>query len=627
MVFTSVRDECRYLAESFTRHNLGMCGIAGYVGPKEAVGIVFDQITRLEYRGYDSAGVAFHSENGIGILKKAGKLVNLKQLLESERPESHLAIAHSRWATHGGPTDENAHPHFDQSGKIAVIHNGIIENYFELQEELAADGHTFKSETDTEIAAHVIGREYEKTGDLTAAVRNSVPRLRGAYAMVVLSVEDPERIVAVRNASPLVLGLGEGENFLASDIPALLPYTRNVVVMDEGDLVTITREGIAIEDGNGEPKDYEILHVDWDVEAAEKGGFPHFMIKEIHEQPGAVRACLSGRLHADGTVSLTNTLPDEVWKRTERVIMIACGTAYHAGLMGAHLIERILRIPVEVKYASEFRYNNPVLRETDLVVVISQSGETADTLAALKLAKSRGIATLGVVNVVGSSIARECNAVHYLQAGPEISVASTKAYSGQVVTLALATMYAAQVRGVSHDLARPLAALPDMMAEAICLEEQCLAIAKLIRDTQLMFYLGRGADAAAALEGALKMKEIAYVPTQESPAGEMKHGPLALVEPGVVAVFGCTDPETKDKVISNVKEVKARRGTIIGIGLEDPLLRSVCDEFLPIPSTEHHVIDATLSVLPMQLLAYHLAHLRGCEIDQPRNLAKSVTVE
>jgi glucosamine--fructose-6-phosphate aminotransferase (isomerizing) len=352
------------------------------------------------------------------------------------------------------------------------------------------------------------------------------------------------------------------------------------------------------------------------------------MIKEIHEQPDSVRACLAGRLQADGSVVLKNTLPDEFWKRTERVIMIACGTAYHAGLMGAYLIERMLRIPVSVEYASEFRYNDPILRDTDLVIAVSQSGETADTLAALKLAKSKGIATLGVVNVVGSSIARECDAVHYLQAGPEISVASTKAYSGQVVTLALCALYAAQVRGVaSGSLGESLAKLPNAMSEAICLEEQCLAIAKKIRDTQLMFYLGRGADAAAALEGALKMKEIAYVATQESPAGEMKHGPLALVEPGVVAVFGATDPDTRDKVVSNIKEVKARRGTIIGIGLDDPMMRNVCDEFLAIPDTGSHVVNATLSVLPMQLLAYHLAHLRGCEIDQPRNLAKSVTVE
>jgi glucosamine--fructose-6-phosphate aminotransferase (isomerizing) len=413
--------------------------------------------------------------------------------------------------------------------------------------------------------------------------------------------------------------------------------------MDEGDLATLSRDGITLEDGNGEPKTPEVLTIDWDIEAAEKGGFPHFMIKEIHEQPDSVRACLTGRLQTDGSVLLKNTLPDEIWKQTERVIMIACGTAYHAGLMGAYLIERMLRIPVTVDYASEFRYNDPILRETDLVIVVSQSGETADTLAALKLAKRRGVPTLGVVNVVGSSIARECDAVHYLQAGPEISVASTKAYSGQVVTLALCALYAAQVRNTPpplvgerrglgggetpETLANALARLPAAMAETICLEEQCLAIAKLIRDTQLMFYLGRGADAAAALEGALKMKEIAYVATQESPAGEMKHGPLALVEPGVVAVFGATDPATRDKVVSNIKEVNARRGTIIGIGLDDPMMRNVCDEFLIIPDTGSHVVNATLSVLPMQLLAYHLAHLRGCEIDQPRNLAKSVTVE
>lgn len=609
-----------------------MCGIAGYIGPKEAVAIVFDQITRLEYRGYDSAGVAFKADSGIGILKKAGKLSNLKELIETEKPQAHIAIAHSRWATHGGPTDENAHPHFDMAGKIAVIHNGIIENYFELSKELAARGHVFRSETDTEVAAHIIGEEYENTGELAEAVRRAVRRLRGAFAMVVMCVDEPDKIVAVRNASPLVLGIGEGENFLASDIPALLPYTREVIIMDEGDLAVMTKNEIYLEDAESRPKLPKRMHIDWDLESAEKGGFSHYMIKEIHEQPNAIRQCLSGRLLKDGTVNLPDTLPDEVWKSFDRVLVVACGTAYHAGLLGEYMIEGMLRVPVEVHYASEFRYNNPILRAKDLVIVISQSGETADTLAALRLCKEKHVPSLGIVNVVGSSIARDCDAVLYTQAGPEICVASTKAYSAQVACLALITLYAGKLRGADNEklsrLTSALQLMPDKLAQCLALDETCLEIARQIRDTQLIFYLGRGADAAVALEGALKMKEIAYIPTQESPAGEMKHGPLALVEPGVVAVFGVTNPTTRDKVISNIKEVKARRGTVVAVILDsDNATPEMVDHVIRIPHIDSHTIAAAVSVLPLQLLAYHVAHLRGCEIDQPRNLAKSVTVE
>ncbi len=610
-----------------------MCGIAGYVGSREAVSIVLDQLKRLEYRGYDSAGVAWRSGNGIAILKKEGRLDRLFQEVTQTKPTAHIAIAHSRWATHGKPSDENAHPHTDATNRIAVIHNGIIENYIELYQEMLQEGEVpLKSETDTEIAAHLIGREYQKTGDFVEAVRSAVRKLRGAFAMVILCEDEPDKIVAVRNASPLVLGIGENENFLASDIPALLPYTRDVIVMDEGDLAVITSDRIHLEDAAGRPKLPKITHVDWDIEAAEKGGYEHFMLKEIHEQPDAIRACLAGRLMKDGTVKLGDTLDEKVWTGFDRILIVACGTAYHAGLLGEFLFEGILRVPVEVYYASEFRYNNPILRPTDLVLFISQSGETADTLAALRLVKEEGIPTLGIVNVVGSSIARECDSVLYTQAGPEICVASTKAYSAQVASLALVTLYASHLRGGDREktarLQTALAAMPEFLAEVLRRREEIEAVAHDIHQAPLMFFLGRGADAAVALEGALKMKEIAYIPTQESPAGEMKHGPLALVENGVVAIFGITNPVTRDKSLSNVKEVAARGGTTVGIILDsDPLSAEVLDRSIRIPHIDSPTIAAAVSALPLQLLAYHVARLRGCDIDKPRNLAKSVTVE
>lgn len=609
-----------------------MCGIAGYIGPKEAVGIVLDQITRLEYRGYDSAGVAFRTDQGIEVLKRAGKLTNLRQLVAEIRPEAHVAMAHSRWATHGAPTDSNAHPHYDRTGRIAVIHNGIIENYLELAQELKARGHTFRSETDTEVAAHVVGEEYETCGALTEAVRRAVQRLRGAFAMVVMCTDEPDKIIAVRNASPLVLGVGEGENFLASDIPALLPFTRKVIVMDEGDLAVLTKDEIYLEDAESRPKLPKVVTIDWDVEAAEKGGYEHFMIKEIHEQPTAVRHCLSGRLLKDGTVHLPDTFDADTWRRFERIVIVACGTAYHAGLLGKYMIEGLIRHPVEVQYASEFRYNNPIIRPNDLVLAISQSGETADTLAALRLAKEQGVKTLAIVNVVGSSIAREADAVIYTQAGPEICVASTKAYSAQVATLALVSLHAARLFGSDREkldrLTDALTRLPETLEACLEREAEVVRVAERLKNAPLLFFLGRGADAAVALEGALKMKEIAYIPTQESPAGEMKHGPLALVEPGVAAVFGVTNPTTREKVISNIKEVKARGGAVVAVVMDsDSHTPQEADEVIRIPHTDSHTIAALASALPLQLLAYHVARLRGCDIDQPRNLAKSVTVE
>ncbi|HEY0867414.1 MAG TPA: glutamine--fructose-6-phosphate transaminase (isomerizing) [Fimbriimonas sp.] len=608
-----------------------MCGIAGYVGPRNAVDVVFDQLRRLEYRGYDSAGIAFLQDGEIQILKKAGKLNNLGALLQDRPQNAEMAIAHSRWATHGGPTDENAHPHLDSLGRVALVHNGIIENYLELKEELTARGHEFHSQTDTEVAAHVIGEEYQKGMPLEEAVRHGVQRLRGAYAIVAVSKDEPGKIVAARKASPLVLGVGEGFNALASDIPALLPYTRQVVVAEEDTIATITKDAIRVVDLDGRERPVKPMFVDWDVKAAERGGYEHFMAKEIHEQPEVMRNCLAGRMD-EGRIRLDHVFGEHVWMDVDRVNIVACGTAYHAGLMGKHLFERLLRLPTDVYYSSEFRYGDPVLSPKSLAIFVSQSGETADTLAALRLCKEKRIRTLGIVNVIGSSIARECDRTIFTQAGPEICVASTKAYTAQVLVFNLLALYIAQVRetpGVRvDDVASELARMPEFAEQALCLEDEVLALSQSVKDTQLCFFLGRGADANVSLEGALKLKEVAYVPTQESPAGEMKHGPLALVEPGVLAVFGATDPSVRDKVVSNMKEVQARGGTIVAFTTEDDTISDkVADHVVRIPQTRYDYLNALLSIIPMQLMAYHVARLRGCEIDQPRNLAKSVTVE
>jgi glutamine---fructose-6-phosphate transaminase (isomerizing) len=610
-----------------------MCGIAGYVGPRPAVEVVFDQLKRLEYRGYDSAGVAFPIGSRIGILKRAGRLSGLAALIESERPpEVPVAIAHSRWATHGAPTDLNAHPHYDQDGAIALIHNGIIENYLEFKAELARHGHTFQSETDSEVAAHVIGEAHKSGLSLFEAVRACMPKFKGAYAFVVVSTREPDVIVCARNASPLVIGLGEGENMLASDVPALIPYTRQVWSMPEEAVAELRRDKVTAVDKNGRCIPIEPMTIDWDVESAEKGGYPHFMLKEIHEQPDVARSCLAGRLTEDGRVSLEGVFSDHVWQEIDRVNIIACGTAYHAGLMGKHLFEKMLRLPTDVFYSSEFRYGDPLLSERSLAIFISQSGETADSLAALRLCKSRRIRTLGIVNVVGSAIARECDRVIYTQAGPEISVASTKAYTAQCLVLMLLGLWIAQQRempGVRvNEAVQELRAWPDLAQETLTREDSIKELATRWKDVPLVFFLGRNADAAVALEAALKLKEIAYIATQEGPAGEMKHGPLALIEPGVLSVFGATDGDVRDKVSSNVREVQARGGHALVVTTDDDTeIAQFGDGVIRVPGGRVPFLTALMSVVPLQLLAYHMAVARGCDVDQPRNLAKSVTVE
>lgn len=609
-----------------------MCGIAGYVGPRNAIDVVFDQLKKLEYRGYDSAGIAHVDSGEIRILKRAGKLAELGKLLEDRADDVHMAMGHSRWATHGGPTDENAHPHYDRYEAIAIIHNGIIENYLDLKEDLASDGHHFRSQTDTEVAAHVIGSEYVDGVPLEEAVRRGVRRLRGAYALVVVSKREPGKIVCARNASPLVLGLGNGENMLASDIPALLPYTREVVILEEDQFAVIEPGSVRIFDIEGRNVPLKPMHVDWDTEAAERGGYEHFMLKEIHEQPEVIRQCLAGRIDETNQIRIEQFFGDHVWHEIDRVNIIACGTAYHAGLMGKFMFEKLLRLPTDVYYSSEFRYGDPVLSPKSLAIFVSQSGETADSLAALRLCKSKRIRTMGVVNVVGSSIARECDRTVFTQAGPEISVASTKAYTAQVLVLTLLALYIAQVQetpGVRvPEVVEALKQMSSQASRVLALEHQVKALAKEIKDMPLCFFLGRGADAYAALEGALKLKEIAYIPTQESPAGEMKHGPLALVTQGVVSIFGATDASIREKVVSNMQEVRARGGTLVSITTEeDDWVEKSSDHVLRIPDTGYDFLNALLSIIPQQLLAYYVALERGCEIDMPRNLAKSVTVE
>jgi glucosamine--fructose-6-phosphate aminotransferase (isomerizing) len=627
-----------------------MCGITGYAGGRPAVTTVLNNLKRLEYRGYDSAGVAFPNCTQIQIVRATGKIVNLEHALEGINVAAHVAIAHTRWATHGRPSEANAHPHRDCSGRIAVVHNGIIENYAELRRELIAEGHEFLSETDTEVIAHLIEREMaalEPGAGLTPlsptqfghAARAALSRLRGSYAIAVIAQQTPGAVFVARKDSPLVIGLGEGENFLASDIPAVMRYTRRVILLEDGDCALMGADSVIVTDTDGCPVDRVPLDITWDDAAAEKGGFPHFMLKEIHEGPRTVRDTLRGRLTETGEIVLPN-LPfgPEDWARFRRVAIVGCGTAYHAGVVAKRLFEHLLRRPVEASVASEFRYSDPLVDAETLVLLISQSGETADTLAAMREAKMRGATTLAVVNVVGSTLAREADATLLTQAGPEIGVASTKAYLAQLTALSLLGLYLAQVDATGEDdrargrrceisqFAAALRELPAMIETCLAKEHEIAALAEKLSRHSCFFFLGRGYDFAAALEAALKLKEISYIHAEAYPAGEMKHGPLALVEPGVAIIGFCTQPATAEKMVSNLKEVKARDGTIVTVVREGDTLSDCADEVITVPAT----LDALMpivSMVPMQLLSYYVAKARGCDIDQPRNLAKSVTVE
>ncbi|GFN21999.1 glutamine--fructose-6-phosphate transaminase (isomerizing) [Thermanaeromonas sp. C210] len=607
-----------------------MCGIVGYLGHRQAVPVLLQGLERLEYRGYDSAGIAVIDSSGLKITKSAGRLTELKARLNGHLDGATLGIGHTRWATHGRPTDTNAHPHPDCSGRFAVVHNGIIENYQELRQWLKAEGHTFLSETDTEVLAHLVEHYYR--GDLLQAVMAMLPHVKGSYAVAVIGKDHPREIVGVRYDSPLIVGLGREETFLASDIPALLPYTKNTYILDNGEVAYLSPEGPRILDGTGHLKQKQVFHVSWDLEAAEKGGYPHFMLKEIHEQPRALRDTLAGRLDpASGRVKLDGVrLTPEEAKAIRKVALIACGTASYAGMVAKYVWEKLLRLPVEFDVASELRYRQPLMDEGTLGLVISQSGETADTLAGLREARRLGARILAVTNVVGSSVAREADDVLYTWAGPEIAVASTKAYLTQVAAVYLLALYLGTARGEAPwaaELARELSVTPSKVEEVLALEDRFRELAARIAPHEHAFFLGRGLDYAVALEGALKLKEISYLHAEACPAGELKHGPLALIEDGTPVVALVTQEELVEKMLSNIREVKARGAWVLALALEgNRAVAAEADCVLYLPRL-HNLLTPLVSVVPLQLLAYYTAAARGCSVDKPRNLAKSVTVE
>jgi glucosamine--fructose-6-phosphate aminotransferase (isomerizing) len=609
-----------------------MCGIVGYIGPRNVVGVLMDGLHRLEYRGYDSAGVAVVDHGTVVGTKRVGKLGNLEEALREHPLSGTAGIGHTRWATHGRPSDSNAHPHLDCTGRIAVIHNGIIENYAALREGLRARGHRFASDTDTEVVAHLIEEQYK--GDLAAAVRAVLAQVHGAYALGVLSADSPDEIVFARNgASPLVVGLGDGETFVASDTPAIMEYTRKQLVIHEGEVVVVTREGAEISTFAGDPVDREVTKISWDVRAAEKGGFKHFMLKEIYEQPKVVRDTLAGRIRADGTIDLSEVgLSDAQLKKIRKVTMFACGTAYHAAMYGMYLIRQLAGLPVELELASEFRYSHPVVDSDTLAVAISQSGETADTLEAVRVAKAGGALLLGVCNRVGSALARTADATLYTHAGPEIGVAATKTFTAQCAAMALLALYLAQVRNSAkpdelREIATALLDVPSLVDQALNSDEDIIPVARRYAKAKTVLFLGRHVNFPIALEGALKLKEISYIHAEGYAAGEMKHGPIALLDDGVPCVVIATKGPVQEKVLSNMSEAKARESRIIAVANpHDNAVIEVADVVLTVPQT-HHLIAPIVNVVPLQLLAYHIADRNGCDVDQPRNLAKTVTVE
>ncbi|MDE3136196.1 MAG: glutamine--fructose-6-phosphate transaminase (isomerizing) [Acidobacteriota bacterium] len=618
-----------------------MCGIVGYIGPKRVVPVLIDGLKRLEYRGYDSAGIAVVSRNGsLEIRRASGKLRNLEEAIRLSPIDGEYGIGHTRWATHGRPTEENAHPHRDCSGKIVVVHNGIIENYLELKRQLVAEGHKFLTETDTEVIAHLV-EKYSNGGPLEDAVLATVRRLSGVYALAVISANDPNKVVAARFGPPAVIGLGQGEYFVASDIPALLHHTRDIFFLADGDVAVLTSGGVRLMNFDGQVIERPLQHITWDPILAEKGGFKHFMQKEIFEQPRAVRDTLLGRVSLEtGRLFLEEIgISEADLRELSSVRIVGCGTSWHAGLAGKFLIEDLARVPVEVDYGSEFRYRNPILDEKSLVVLISQSGETADTLAAQREAQQKGAKTLAICNVVGSMLTREASGSLYTHAGPEIGVASTKAFTSQLTALALFALYLAQVRGTLSaaelkPLLQELLRLPQKMETVLQRDEDFDELARQLFRFSDFLYLGRGVHYPIALEGALKLKEISYIHAEGYPAGEMKHGPNALIDENlpVVVLAPCDRSNLSactryEKSLSNIKEVKARDGIVISVVTEgDEEARESSDHVIEIPSAPD-LLAPILEILPLQLLAYHVAVRRGCDVDQPRNLAKSVTVE
>ncbi len=610
-----------------------MCGIVGYIGDRQAVPLLLDGLRRLEYRGYDSAGVSVVVDDRLETRKTAGKISRLERVLQDGgSPSGTCGIAHTRWATHGAPNTTNAHPHSDCTGRFAVVHNGIIENAGTLRRKLEELGHEFRTETDTEAIAHLIEEAYD--GNLEEAVRAALRQVEGTYGIAVLCCDEPQKIVAARRGSPLLLGIGErDEYYVASDVAAILAQTRKVVYLDDGEIAVLTPQGFETLSLKGDVITKEIQHVSWDLDAIEKGGHDHFMLKEIFEQPETLRNAMRGRLlEDDGNVKLGGvTLSNDELLRIKNITITACGTSWHSGLIGEYLLEELARIPVEVEYASEFRYRNPVIGEDTLVIAISQSGETADTLAALREAKQRGAKVMGIVNVVGSTIARETDFGIYLHAGPEIGVASTKAFTSQVLVLGLFTVMMARLRSMSilqgREIVAALQRLPEQVEQVLELNDAIRELARIYKDATNFLYLGRGLNFPSALEGALKLKEISYIHAEGYPAAEMKHGPIALIDENMPVVVIAPRDGTYNKIVSNIEEVKARGGRVIALVTEgNTELGDKVDHLITIPET-HEILTPILAAIPLQLLAYHIAVLRGCNVDQPRNLAKSVTVE
>ena len=608
-----------------------MCGIIGYIGKRNAVSIVLEGLIRLEYRGYDSAGIAFFSDKGIEIRRCTGKIRELALLLESEKPSSNTAIGHTRWATHGRPSDENAHPH--RSNSIVLVHNGIIENYLDLKADLVEKGYEFKSETDTEVLCHLI-EEQTKKYPLENAVREAMKEVRGSYALVVVKEDEPFKMVGIRKDSPLVIGLGDGEFFLASDVPAFLNYSKDVIFLEDDEMAVLTDRGLSIMGPDNTPLQKEVKSVPWSLSMAEKGGYKHFMLKEIYEQPRAIGDTLKGRLSLEeASVNLDEFgFSSDDLKKVEKIFIVACGTSYHAALIGKYMIEELTRVPTEVDIASEFRYRKPVVKTGDLMIAITQSGETADTLAAQKEAKRLGAKVLSICNVVGSTSSREADFLFYTHPGPEIGVASTKAFTAQLVALYLFASALGGAKGmISRDYAiellRELLVLPGKVEKALSADEDIRKIAKEVFKARGFLYLGRGINYPIALEGALKLKEISYIHAEGYPAGEMKHGPIALIDEELPVVVLAPFDNLHEKIISNIQEVKSRGGRVIAI-TDNPgsAVFRVSDKCILVPATNPFLTPVLMSV-PVQLLAYHVGVLRGCDVDQPRNLAKSVTVE
>lgn len=608
-----------------------MCGIIGYVGDEQrAMEVILDGLSKLEYRGYDSAGLAIIENGKIFIEKKSGKLENLRNALKGKEESAYVGIGHTRWATHGNPTDENSHPHFSSDRKVAVVHNGIIENYLKLKEELTKEGYIFTSQTDSEVVAHLFSKHYD--GDMLSTLRKVTERIRGSYALGIIERKNPDRLVCVRKESPLIIGLGKGKNFIASDVPAILKYTREVIFLDNSEMAIVEKDRVSVYDSQGKKLEKAISKIEWDMEQANKGGYPHFMLKEIEEQPEVIEKTLDVYMNTNGKVDFSSSLKKLDLSKIKEIYIVACGTAYHAGLQGAYFFKKISGIKTEVDIASEFRYSDPFIDESTLAIFISQSGETLDTLMAMKMAKEKGATTLAITNVLGSTISREADMVIYTLAGPEISVASTKAYTAQVTLFYLLALYFGEkkmlIDGNKYEsYLDTIHMLSDQVKKVIDKKEQIRAIANKIKDKRNGFFIGRGIDDKCGREGSLKMKEITYIHTEAFSAGELKHGTIALIEEGTMVVAIATQEDMIEKIISNIKEVKARGAYVIALTKEKyKNVADISDEIILIDDVED-ILAPTVANISLQLLAYYTAVEKGLDVDKPRNLAKSVTVE